>query len=411
MFARIAVSALERDSFVKTLERRVSDRTRDLQMLYEIAALTSQPAGLSDILEQSLNKAIIALYGKAGFIHLLDDAGKSFRLVEHNNIFKDEAAIIEQITWKSSLMDRFFATKDPLFIPRLDQDKPPPLDVFTDRFGAYIGVPIRIKGQLYGVLSILGKSFEKMTLEQISLLASVADEMAVAIERAQLREQAKEAAVMEERQRLARELHDSVTQYLYSIPLLTKGWQRMVDDASQEEIKGWLDHLGVISTQILKEMRLLLYDLRPLALEQDGLVGAIRRRLETVESRFEIKTNLEIDANIVLPPKIEQELYRIIQEAINNTVKHAEANEITVRLRKSREYLELEIEDNGIGFDPLVSESGRGIGLSSMRERAKSIGGTLILYTLPAKGSRINVRIKTLPQMSIVDSELPSYLH
>ena len=400
VFARLTVSTLEREYILNTLEKRVRDRTRDLQMLYEIAAITSKPTGVKKILENTLDIVVQAIYGKAGFIHIIDSTGSAFRLTEKINISPENARVIDTLVWDDGLLDRFFATKDPLFIPSLQIDSVKPLNVFKDEFPGYIGVPIRVKGQLFGLISILGKSFESMTLEHVALLSSVADQLAVAIETARLRDKAEDAAVMKERQRLARELHDSVTQYLYSIPLLTKGWQRMVDNATKDEVKSWLGHIGNISTQMLKEMRLLLYDLRPLALEQDGLIGAIKRRLETLESRFEVKTVLEVDENINVPTRIEQELYRIIQEAINNTVKHAEADRVIVRLRQAREYLELEIEDNGIGFDPITSESGDGIGLSSMRERAKSIGGTLILYSLPSQGSRINVRIKLQPKIN-----------
>jgi signal transduction histidine kinase len=193
---------------------------------------------------------------------------------------------------------------------------------------------------------------------------------------------------------LARELHDSVTQYLYSLVLLTKGWQRGLDKAAPEEIKRWLERSESVSSQALKEMRLLLYNLRPAILEQDGLAGALKRRLEAVEGRVEIKTELEVDEDLKLPPRIEHELYGIAQEALNNVLKYAEAKKVVVHLCRKPGGVELEIIDNGSGFNLQEMTENSGQGIINMQERARSLGSSLSLQSKAGHGTSIKVYVK-----------------
>ena len=150
------------------------------------------------------------------------------------------------------------------------------------------------------------------------------------------------------------------------------------------------------SEQALKEMRLLLFQLRPPVLEQVGLVSALQQRLDSVEQRVGIETRLlttgEWDS---LPPRIEEALYNIAQEALNNALRHAHARSILVRLDRHERLLELTVEDNGIGFDQEVSSGG--MGLRNMQERAEEIGAAFSLTAAPQQGTKIQIRMELLP--------------
>lgn len=206
-------------------------------------------------------------------------------------------------------------------------------------------------------------------------------------------EQAEELAVLQERNRLARELHDSITQSLHSVTLMAEAGQRLASSGDIEQARGYLIRLGEISQQALREMRLLVYELRPLALLDVGLVGALQQRLDAVERRAGIEVHFSCDDEIEIPEIIEEELYRIAMEALNNSLHHANPTSIEVTLQKKLKHelpcIELSIIDNGVGFDPADKRNKEGFGLSSMRERIEKLGGELEIRSAPGEGTRI----------------------
>jgi signal transduction histidine kinase len=224
-------------------------------------------------------------------------------------------------------------------------------------------------------------------------------EQRVQVEEA-LRKSEMEKAVAAERSRLARELHDSVTQSLYSLTLLAVAGQRMIQAEDLQQIAGNQARLGEIAQQALQEMRLLVYELRPLALESEGLIGALEQRLETVERRAGIQARVLVvgDARqgkgeVELAPDLEEELHRIAQEALNNALKHAGASQVALSLRVAEESVALEVADNGQGFDVADMHDTGGLGLISMQERADKIGGQLTIHSTPGKGTRVMVTV------------------
>jgi signal transduction histidine kinase len=209
-----------------------------------------------------------------------------------------------------------------------------------------------------------------------------------------------EKAITTERNRLARELHDSVTQSLYSLTLFSEAARHMAEDIGEESIEQYIGQIGVIGQQALKEMRLLVYELQPLELEREGLVRALRKRLEAVEGRAGVEARLEVDELVKLPGDVEQELYRIAQEALNNALKHAAAGSVVVYLRQSNGSIEMEIVDDGVGFNPEVLPDQGGMGLKSIRDRAEQIGGSATIRSQPGEGTSVKV---SLQQISVDD--------
>ena len=226
----------------------------------------------------------------------------------------------------------------------------------------------------------------------------------MAVENAQLYEQAQQVAVVEERQRLARELHDSVTQSLHSSTLLAEAGQRLAGVGDLERTRHYLVRLGEISQQALKEMRLLVYELRPMALQEVGLVRALQQRLDAVERRAGVDARLVVvggepeDASVDLPAAVEGAFYRIAQEALNNALKHSQPSSVTVTLRKegslTNRRVAMEVTDDGKGFEPGAGDGAGGIGLPSMRERAERVGGTLTIHSTPDQGTTVRIEIE-----------------
>ena len=208
-----------------------------------------------------------------------------------------------------------------------------------------------------------------------------------------LRQSELEKAITAERSRLARDLHDSVTQSLHSSTLLAEAGQRLAGSGDIERARGYLIRLGEISQQALREMRLLVYELRPLVLKEFGLVGALQQRLDAVERRSGVDVQLSIEEELELSESIEEELFRIAMEALNNALKHASPTRVTVALRKEEKRkmpcIELSIVDDGVGFDSDTKDDEGGLGLVSMQERIDKLGGELTILSTPGEGTQV----------------------
>jgi signal transduction histidine kinase len=254
-------------------------------------------------------------------------------------------------------------------------------------------IPLRSGGQLIGALDVQSSAVNAFTQEDVLVIQGLGDQIAVAIENADLYDQSKELAVLEERHCLARELHDSVTQSLYSLVLFTDGWCRTLNGRFDPQMEEYCNRIGEITQQSLREMRLLIHELRPPALEQEGLVGGAPKQLDAVEGRVGIEARVLMEDFVDLPVALEEELYRIAQEALNNALKHGHATRETVRICTEDSRLILDVTDNGAGFNSAVVEHPSRIGLTIRNERAKHIGGTLAIHSHLSEGTIVRVSV------------------
>ncbi len=253
-------------------------------------------------------------------------------------------------------------------------------------------IPLVVRERIIGLLSITNSTPHVYGPRDAALALAIARQAAVAMENARLHERARQAAVLEERQRLARELHDSVTQSLYGISLYAEAAARALADGELDPLRNTLHEIRETTQEALGEMRLLLFDLRPPLLEEQGLADALHSRLRSVETRSGLVAELHAENAERLSAAMEQELYRLAQEALNNVLKHAHAARVEVRLNIAGDRATLEIVDDGVGFEPGL-RGGNGFGLAGMRERAERLGGTLRVESAPGAGTRVHVEI------------------
>jgi GAF domain-containing protein len=254
-------------------------------------------------------------------------------------------------------------------------------------------VPIKLKGKVIGILDAQSDRLNAFDESDLTVLQSLADQAAIAIENARLYERAQRLAVVEERQRLARELHDSVTQALYGATLYAEAAGRQLAAGQVDLVSEHLTELRETAQEALREMRSLIFELRPSVLESEGLVTALRARLEAVEERAGLEVAFQVKGEADLPAGIEEGLYRVAQEALNNALKHACAHCISVALERREEAVVLEIVDDGVGFDPSTAVEGGGLGLDGMIERATQMGGELTLDSEPGAGTTVRVEV------------------
>lgn len=282
---------------------------------------------------------------------------------------------------------------EPLLVPDVNRDARYQLMPGAEGTRSELAVPLMTKDEVIGVLDVQSDQTNAFDDSDLAVLRSLAYQAAVAIENARLYEQAQQLAVMEERNRLARDLHDSVTQAVYSVTLYAEASARLLSLGQVEVAADHLRELRATAQQALREMRSLIFELRPPVLEKEGLVAALHARLDAVEGRSGVKTQFLVEGDATVPAELERELYRIAQEALNNALKHAQASSIKLHLRLDEQTVMMEIVDDGSGFLLEVAEDSGGMGLRGMQERAARLGGCLTVESSPGEGTKLKVEV------------------
>jgi signal transduction histidine kinase len=260
---------------------------------------------------------------------------------------------------------------------------------FMVLYQAWLAVPLIIKGEIYGAILMYYREPRSFSDEEVNLAQIFSDQVALAIENAHLRIQAEQAAVIAERNRLARELHDAVSQTLFSANLIAEVLPRLWE-RDRVEAQARLDELHLLTRGALAEMRTLLFELRPAAFKDARLGDLLKHLTQGLSARSQIPIKLTVNGERTLPPEVQLALYRITQEALNNVVKHARPDQASVTLFSQPEEVKLVICDNGCGFDPnCVSSEHFGLGI--MQERASSINASLKVVSNPNCGTQIEV--------------------
>lgn len=385
------------------LERRVAERTRELTTLLSISrdvASTLELHPLLDLILASL--AAVVPYGAAA-VFVLEDA-EHLRLLAYTGPLPD-AVLVRR--WSLALARHsaeVIRRRAPLIIPdvwaatdearafretAIDQLGAVPRDV-----ACWMGVPMLCRDGVIGMLTFDAGEPHFYTGRHADLALAIANQAAIAIENARLYEQAQRVAALEERARLARELHDSVTQALYGATLFAETASKQLALGNVERAASYLRELRETAQEAMREMRLLVFELRPPVLEREGLAGALQARVAAVEGRIAgLRTSVSVDPGIRLDAPVEEALYRIAQEALNNAFKHARARSIALTLRREGDDVVLEVADDGIGFDPAQLQHAGGVGLHSMAERAAQIGARLEIASTPGAGTRVRVLV------------------
>ncbi len=290
------------------------------------------------------------------------------------------------------------ATGQPLLVPDVGKE-PRYVAMRGAETRSEMAVPIIVKGQVVGVLDVQSDHLNAFQESDLIVLQSLANQAAVAIDNARLYEQAQKVAVVEERQRLARELHDAVTQTLFSASLIAEALPDLWS-IDEQEGRQLLQELRQLSRGALAEMRTLLLELRPAALVEASLDELMHQLGEAFTGRMGVPVRVVVDGQCNLPPDIHVALYRIAQEALNNVVKHAMASQVEVHLSQAllpisdtmeqRVMATLQVSDNGRGFDPTSVPPNR-LGLGIIRERAAAIGAQLTIETRSGHGTQVTV--------------------
>jgi PAS domain S-box-containing protein len=384
----------------QTLENAVSDRTRELSTVLDVSHRITSTLELEPLLHLILDQiqAIIPYNGAA--IFTLEGERLYVAAYQVPGIPITDEPLFLTLN-KAGVYQQVILKKDVLIIDDVKGDTPL-LRAFKESFTlpttysfnhahSWIGIPLVVRDQVTGLLSLTHKDPDYYTQQHVRLAITITNQVAVAIENARLYEQAQNLAVLEERHRIARELHDSVTQLLYGICLYCTATSRSVRAGKFDPLEQNLDEIKDNALQALQEMRLLILELDPPMLQKAGLVAALQASLEVIENRTSLETELKTDGVGRLPRRVETELYRIAMEALNNLVRYSHAQKVIVELRSSDGWVWMEICDNGVGFDLAQARRNGGMGLHNMEQRDMQLNGQLVITSSPGAGTRIIV--------------------
>jgi signal transduction histidine kinase len=261
---------------------------------------------------------------------------------------------------------------------------------------SFLGVPIVLHGSVIGAFYLTekrGRRRGQFTDEDQELIETLAAHAAIAIENARLYERSRELSTIEERKRLASDLHDSVAQNVFSLSLTAQAAALLVD-SDPARAKAELGRVESLAKEALEEMRAAIFELRPAELEAEGLATALRKHAEVLRRLHSQAIDVHVTAERRLPAELEKCLFRIAQEALTNALKHANAGRIQVELELVDSRVLLAVADDGAGFDLESARArSRRLGLISMQERAESLGGTLSISSRPGDGTRVAVEV------------------
>ncbi len=367
------------------LYQATRDRLIETQSIHQVTLALLQKLELDEVLQIICTEAL----------RLTSARGSSIGLVEGDEwlrIMYSTGETLEKpgrVPIAKSMLGLAVNRGEPLLINNKPDDKS---EMAASTPVSLLAIPLKVQGQIIGVLDVTNKD-HGFTQDDVRLIQLLANQAAVAVENARLARRVQEMAVLVERQRLSRELHDSVNQLLYGMALYTQAAQRKLESGELDAVGSHLKNLQESASEALKEMRLLIFELRPSILDQAGLKGALTQRLKSVEEQIGLVTTFKWRVRVRLDAKTEEMLYGIAQEALNNVVKHAQARTVTVQVIQNGDTVMMKIEDDGVGFFLNEKEKG-GIGLRTMSERADALNAQLIIRSFPGEGTSLTVEVK-----------------
>ncbi|MBI2953855.1 MAG: GAF domain-containing sensor histidine kinase [Chloroflexi bacterium] len=383
---------------IEGMQKELLRRNEELIALNSVAQAVSESLNLDVILYRALDKVLQVTAADAGEIFLLDEPTQE--LVQRVRA----GAFIEALTEKTrfqigeGLVGEAAASREPIVVEDISRDarllRPRTRDA---RFHSLVCVPLIAKDAVVGVFSIFTLEPRRFTSEDVQLMFNTGHQIATAIENARLHERVQGIATLEERERIAREMHDGLAQVLSYFSVKTQAVQKFLSTGQLEQAEAHLKELEETAQEMYADVRDLILGLRSTTSFQRGMIPSLREYLARYSQIGTVKAELEIDDRALpyLPSDTEVQIMRIIQESLTNVRKHAKAHHAWVRITAEEKAVEIVVEDDGQGFDVahIRRENRPKFGLQTMKERAEAIKGTLEIVSEPDRGTRVTLRV------------------
>jgi len=382
------------------LEQRVHERTRELSTLLRVSRDIASNLDLDPLLSAVLDRLGEVVAYDAAAMWISSPDGEMALMGYRGPIPKESVSG----HWQPQALEHVgdvIERREPLIIADVYADtelarswqraKRAQLGYLPEHVASWMGVPLLVKDRVIGMIGLEHDQPDHYTAYHAELALAFANQAAIAIDNARLYRQSQRLAVLEERQRIARELHDSVSQALYGIGLGARTARALLDRDPDQAVEP-MEYVLSLAEAGLAEMRALIFELRPDALQQEGLVSALSKRAAALHSRYGLDVETDLGQEPQLSLEAKEALYRVAQEALNNVIKHARASRVVVRLGDEGRAMLLSVEDDGIGFELQAEHPGH-MGLHTMRERMEEIGGELAIESVPEQGTRLRARV------------------
>jgi signal transduction histidine kinase len=388
------------------LEQRAEERPRELVALLQVSRTVAATLELKPLFDLILEQLKTVVEYNAAAVFRLDQEGV-LTLLNYRGALPWQKLTSHWPLAQVWHIGEVVRCRAPVLIPDVQADTPlaqawretasQHLDGLSPYVAAWMGVPMMIGERVIGLLTFDFSQSHYCTPHHADMALAVANQAAVAIENTRLYAEAQSKAALEERQKLARELHDSVSQALYGIGLGTRTARELLDrEPGETRLKQTLaeplDYILSLAEAGLTEMRALIFELRPESLELEGLVAALNKQAAALRPRHKLEVKTTFGDEPLLPLPVKEVLYRVAQEALHNIAKHSRARQVELRLEEENDSVRLEIKDDGQGFD-LGGEFPGHLGLRSMRERVERLGGVFEIESAPGKGTRLDAQI------------------
>jgi PAS domain S-box-containing protein len=389
----------ERERSLRLLEQKVAERTRELSTLLEISNTVASNLQLKPLLRVVLEQLQIVLGCTGVSVFVIE--GDELVILDHRGPLADDVvasarlpgrqmiACVQERSGSPLIVDNLWGNSDAARAFR--ERAPEALTALLMQTRSLLLVPLRVRDRTIGFLLLDNHEPDRFSTRDGTLAWALANQAAVAIENARLYGHARDLAAFEERQRLARDLHDSVTQSLYTAAMLGRvlpgTWE-----SDQKTAREMLAQLGEVTEAALAEMRTLLLELRPAAILQAGLEDLLKRLARALRTHLEQPIQVDTEGSGQLPGEVHVAFYRLAQAALGNVVRHASSSQARVRLVLADATATLVISDDGGGFDPAALGERQGMGFEIMRERAGAIGADLKIDSALGQGTTVTLR-------------------
>jgi signal transduction histidine kinase len=380
----------------RVLEQRVEGRTRDLDALLRADAELFRSLDLDEVLQKLVDVAIDVMGADKSLVSIWDEQRGEAKVRAARNLSAESIEGLQDFLTRSGHTGPAHDFRPTAYQVGSSGVMPAEMKAIADREGITATMDIPIRSATRGTIGGFGVSYSEphtFSDEEQRVLVALADRAAVAIQNAELYARAQQAASLEERQRLARELHDSVSQALYGIALGARTARTLLDQDPAKAAEP-VDYVLSLAEAGLTEMRALIFELRPESLAMEGVVEALGKQIAAARARHGLDIMFESCPEPETSLEVKEAIYRIAQEALHNIVKHAKASHVDVSLQRTDAAIELVVSDDGVGFDPSGDFAGH-LGLRSMRERAAKVGASLVVQS--ASGSGATIRFSTKP--------------
>ncbi|MBI2906058.1 MAG: GAF domain-containing sensor histidine kinase [Chloroflexi bacterium] len=378
-------------------------RSQELAVLNSVALAVSDSLNLDVVLYRALDKVLEVTGAEAGEMFLLDEQSGEMVRRAHSGVFPEAFQQKTRFRLGEGLDGKVAQSGQPVMVRDLSDD-PELGGMLRERKScSLVSVPLRSKDSTIGVVNLLSLKVGRFAADDTRLLMNMGNQIAVAVENARLHERVQSVAALEERERIAREMHDGLAQVLSYVNTKSQAVRMLCASGRAAEAEAQLIELENVAQEVYADVREAILGLRATASKGSAIVATLKEYIFRFSQMSGIRTELEVsDDNLSLPKSIELQVIRIIQEALTNARKHAKAITARVRISSKNTSLQIVIQDDGVGFNHADTRRGEWpqFGLQTMRERAESIGGNLEINSAPGKGTRVTLRVP-LPAVSV----------